>query len=180
MRQGREVLGIEQTLQDVNLLRSPPPLKLRRDSPRLEWPAEPKPAEQGEGWWAVSDLNTGPSGCKPDALTAELTALGVHPSEPCTARQRNRQCSFEGGAFLLRGPRRIRHSWWQQSVKGPWRSRQGADAAASNPTGTEDSGLPRRSAQCIAAYEQPRQTRREQTKRAGQPEAPISMRGAWP
>ena len=26
------------------------------------------------GWWAVSDLNTGPSGCKPDALTAELTA----------------------------------------------------------------------------------------------------------
>jgi hypothetical protein len=26
------------------------------------------------GWWAVSDLNAGPSGCKPDALTAELTA----------------------------------------------------------------------------------------------------------
>ena len=25
-------------------------------------------------WWAVSDLNAGPSGCKPDALTAELTA----------------------------------------------------------------------------------------------------------
>src|SRR5690348_631432 len=25
-------------------------------------------------WWAVSDLNTRPSGCKPDALTAELTA----------------------------------------------------------------------------------------------------------
>jgi hypothetical protein len=27
-------------------------------------------------WWAVSDLNGRPSGCKPDALTAELTALG--------------------------------------------------------------------------------------------------------
>ena len=26
-------------------------------------------------WWAVRDLNTRPSGCKPDALTAELTAL---------------------------------------------------------------------------------------------------------
>ena len=25
-------------------------------------------------WWAVRDLNTRPSGCKPDALTAELTA----------------------------------------------------------------------------------------------------------
>ena len=25
-------------------------------------------------WWAASDLNTGPSGCKPDALTAELAA----------------------------------------------------------------------------------------------------------
>lgn len=25
-------------------------------------------------WWAVTDLNRGPSGCKPDALTAELTA----------------------------------------------------------------------------------------------------------
>lgn len=26
-------------------------------------------------WWAISDSNGGPSGCKPDALTAELTAL---------------------------------------------------------------------------------------------------------
>ena len=25
-------------------------------------------------WWAISDSNGGPSGCKPDALTAELTA----------------------------------------------------------------------------------------------------------
>jgi hypothetical protein len=25
-------------------------------------------------WWAVQDLNLRPSGCKPDALTAELTA----------------------------------------------------------------------------------------------------------
>ena len=25
-------------------------------------------------WWAVSDLNGRPPGCKPDALTAELTA----------------------------------------------------------------------------------------------------------
>ena len=28
-------------------------------------------------WWAVSDLNGRPSGCKPDALTAELTAPRV-------------------------------------------------------------------------------------------------------
>ena len=27
------------------------------------------------GWWAVTDLNRGPSRCKRDALTAELTAL---------------------------------------------------------------------------------------------------------
>ncbi len=26
-------------------------------------------------WWAVTDLNRGPSRCKRDALTAELTAL---------------------------------------------------------------------------------------------------------
>ena len=26
------------------------------------------------GWWAVTDLNRGPSRCKRDALTAELTA----------------------------------------------------------------------------------------------------------
>jgi hypothetical protein len=31
--------------------------------------------ERQEGnWWAVQDLNLRPSGCKPDALTAELTA----------------------------------------------------------------------------------------------------------
>lgn len=34
-------------------------------------------------WWAVTDLNRGPSGCKPDALTAELTArpLGIYQLE---------------------------------------------------------------------------------------------------
>jgi hypothetical protein len=33
------------------------------------------PAVKVLDWWAVRDLNTRPSGCKPDALTAELTAL---------------------------------------------------------------------------------------------------------
>jgi hypothetical protein len=33
------------------------------------------PAVKILDWWAVRDLNTRPSGCKPDALTAELTAL---------------------------------------------------------------------------------------------------------
>ncbi len=33
-------------------------------------------------WWAVSDLNAGPSGCKPDALTAELTARRLIVAEP--------------------------------------------------------------------------------------------------
>ena len=33
------------------------------------------PAGMIPDWWAVRDLNTRPSGCKPDALTAELTAL---------------------------------------------------------------------------------------------------------
>ena len=28
-------------------------------------------------WWAVTDLNRGPSRCKRDALTAELTALRI-------------------------------------------------------------------------------------------------------
>src|SRR5579863_7155913 len=32
------------------------------------------PAGKILDWWAVSDLNGRPSGCKPDALTAELTA----------------------------------------------------------------------------------------------------------
>jgi|SRR5580700_7679897 hypothetical protein len=32
------------------------------------------PAGKILDWWAVRDLNTRPSGCKPDALTAELTA----------------------------------------------------------------------------------------------------------
>jgi hypothetical protein len=32
------------------------------------------PAEKIPDWWAVSDLNGRPPGCKPDALTAELTA----------------------------------------------------------------------------------------------------------
>ena len=32
-------------------------------------------------WWAVTDLNRGPSRCKRDALTAELTALDrTHPT----------------------------------------------------------------------------------------------------
>jgi hypothetical protein len=31
-------------------------------------------------WWAVTDLNRGPSRCKRDALTAELTAHRAEPS----------------------------------------------------------------------------------------------------
>ena len=38
------------------------------------------------GWWAISDLNGGPSGCKPDALTAELTALENIVAEPARLR----------------------------------------------------------------------------------------------
>jgi hypothetical protein len=45
-------------------------------------------------WWAVRDLNTRPSGCKPDALTAELTALEIilalerlHRTRPVAAVQ---------------------------------------------------------------------------------------------
>ena len=35
-------------------------------------------------WWAVTDLNRGPSRCKRDALTAELTALDrTHPNRSC-------------------------------------------------------------------------------------------------
>ena len=36
------------------------------------------PAGKILDWWAVSDLNGRPSGCKPDALTAELTARVCH------------------------------------------------------------------------------------------------------
>ena len=37
----------------------------------------PAVGEKGEahGWWALSDLNGRPFGCKPNALTAELSAL---------------------------------------------------------------------------------------------------------
>jgi hypothetical protein len=35
------------------------------------------PAVKILDWWAVSDLNGRPSGCKPDALTAELTAQSI-------------------------------------------------------------------------------------------------------
>src|SRR6266446_9318504 len=30
---------------------------------------------EAHGWWALSDLNGRPFGCKPNALTAELSAL---------------------------------------------------------------------------------------------------------
>src|SRR5260370_40280149 len=48
------------------------------------------PAEwASHGWWAVSDSNGGPSGCKPKALTAELTAphhrTGSTEHRECTA-----------------------------------------------------------------------------------------------
>ncbi len=40
-------------------------------------------------WWAVSDSNGRPSGCKPDALTAELTAPH-HRSRTVPQRQSSR------------------------------------------------------------------------------------------
>jgi hypothetical protein len=39
------------------------------------------PAEDygvAHGWWALSDLNGRPFGCKPNALTAELSAPTSH------------------------------------------------------------------------------------------------------
>ena len=51
------------------------------------------PAWMVPGWWAVSDLNAGPSGCKPDALTAELTA----PRKPALeSRQLPHSSRFSG------------------------------------------------------------------------------------
>ena len=41
----------------------------------------PRVTDRIAGWWAVTDLNRGPSRCKRDALTAELTALDrIHPN----------------------------------------------------------------------------------------------------
>src|SRR6516165_7872941 len=37
---------------------------------------------RGSKWWAVTDLNRGPSRCKRDALTAELTAPLGQPILP--------------------------------------------------------------------------------------------------
>ena len=40
----------------------------------------PRVVARTAGWWAVTDLNRGPSRCKRDALTAELTAPHASPS----------------------------------------------------------------------------------------------------
>src|SRR5271157_3855504 len=45
-------------------------------------------AELAQAWWAVSDSNGRPSGCKPDALAAELTAPVSHRTGTCARGQR--------------------------------------------------------------------------------------------
>jgi hypothetical protein len=55
-----------------------------------------------EGWWALQDLNQGPFGCKPNALTAELSALAVHPTRPLQERQRTARGSHSPVSFLNR------------------------------------------------------------------------------
>src|ERR1700721_1095630 len=50
----------------------------------------PRVVARTAGWWAVTDLNRGPSRCKRDALTAELTA--PKPNHP--NRRRAREALF--------------------------------------------------------------------------------------
>ena len=54
----------------------------------------PRVVARTAGWWAVTDLNRGPSRCKRDALTAELTAL--KPNHP------NRSCARDASASMIR------------------------------------------------------------------------------
>jgi hypothetical protein len=46
------------------------------------------------GWWALSDLNGRPFGCKPNALTAELSALTIHRTQSAYQRQRSNRAAF--------------------------------------------------------------------------------------
>ena len=60
----------------------------------------PRVTSRIAGWWAVTDLNRGPSRCKRDALTAELTALKLnHP---------NRSCASDASASIIRSSAIIR------------------------------------------------------------------------
>ena len=38
---------------------------------------KPAHCEAERGWWTLGDLNPRPSGCKPDALPTELSALVI-------------------------------------------------------------------------------------------------------
>ena len=54
------------------------------------------------GWWAVSDLNAGPSRCKRDALTAELTAQLRTNLIGCKSKRQRKQSSAGVPAGILR------------------------------------------------------------------------------
>ena len=76
------------------------------------------PAWMNPDWWAVTDLNRGPSGCKPDALTAELTA----PISYCLYRHSLRDSfSLVKFGFALR--KKVR--WFNRRKRpGPSRGRE--------------------------------------------------------
>src|SRR5882762_2752386 len=59
-------------------------------------------------WWALSDLNGRPFGCKPNALTAELSALSqFHRTGSGKRRQRTGQCRNAGLWVALPFPIRV-------------------------------------------------------------------------
>src|SRR5277367_3645753 len=63
---------------------------LKQWAQTIRQPTPPtRPATKGR-WWAVTDLNRGPSRCKRDALTAELTAQPFY----CNNLQARFQGSF--------------------------------------------------------------------------------------
>ncbi len=61
------------------------------------------PRATSANWWAISDSNGGPSGCKPDALTAELTARTSHRSRSRAPEATPEKSDAHGGWLLMRG-----------------------------------------------------------------------------
>ena len=53
--------------------------------------------EETHGWWALSDLNGRPFGCKPNALTAELSAQLNDRTGSGAKRQRAGERAGESG-----------------------------------------------------------------------------------
>src|SRR2546422_3792151 len=82
-------------------------------------PTELRPrGNESHGWWAVSDSNGRPSGCKPDALPAELTAPEIHRTGSPNERQRAVALHFLRAAGTLSVLQKRKGNDWDAALPG--------------------------------------------------------------